>query len=186
MGPLRSSNRQQRSPRHPITVTSSRWPRALIRRTQKPFSPLWYVTRSTRPASTSWVDGSGCGFMPIVTSAALPLRASLSKTRSDWRVAANRAMFRLMKRYVRFRGVVTFLGSTPHTTERSQPACLTISGLAARRRAKSAQKSLILGPLRQCREWNKVDDVAVVHCRYSPSSRSKLGVRQLRETGLDR
>jgi hypothetical protein len=97
MGPLRSSNRQQRSPRHPITATSSRWPRALIRRTQKPFSPLWYVTRSTRPASTSWVDGSGCGFMPIVTSAALPLRASLPQTRSDWRVAANQAMFRLMK-----------------------------------------------------------------------------------------
>ena len=33
----------------PITVTSSRWPRALTRRTQKPFSSLWYVTRSTRP-----------------------------------------------------------------------------------------------------------------------------------------
>ena len=40
----------------PITVTSSRWPRALIRKTQKPLSSLWYVTRSTRPASTSWVD----------------------------------------------------------------------------------------------------------------------------------
>ena len=37
----------------PTTVTRSRWPRALIRRTQKPFSALWNVTRSTRPASTS-------------------------------------------------------------------------------------------------------------------------------------
>ena len=44
-------------------VMSSRCPRALTRRTQKPFSSLWNVTRSTRPASTSWVDGSGCGFM---------------------------------------------------------------------------------------------------------------------------
>jgi hypothetical protein len=33
----------------PTTVTSSRWPRALIRKTQKRFSSLWYVTRSTRP-----------------------------------------------------------------------------------------------------------------------------------------
>ena len=52
----------------PTTVTSSRWPRALIRRTQKPFSALWYVTRSTRPARTSWFDRSGCGFMRIVAS----------------------------------------------------------------------------------------------------------------------
>src|SRR5262249_61988686 len=49
----------------PITVTTSRCPRALARRTQKPFSALWYVTRSTRPASTSWVDGSGCGLMGL-------------------------------------------------------------------------------------------------------------------------
>ena len=37
----------------PTTVTTSRCPRALARRTQKPFSALWYVTRSTRPARTS-------------------------------------------------------------------------------------------------------------------------------------
>src|SRR6266404_7888898 len=41
----------------------SRWPRALIRRTQKPFSSLWNVTRSTRPASTSRSDGTGSGCM---------------------------------------------------------------------------------------------------------------------------
>jgi hypothetical protein len=37
----------------PITVTSSRWPRALICKTQKPFSSLWYVTQpdTTRLAS---------------------------------------------------------------------------------------------------------------------------------------
>jgi len=34
----------------PTTVTRSRWPRALMRRTQKPFSALWNVTRSMRPA----------------------------------------------------------------------------------------------------------------------------------------
>src|SRR3954451_2264292 len=37
----------------PTTVTRSRWPRALTRRTQKPVSALWYVTRSTSPASAS-------------------------------------------------------------------------------------------------------------------------------------
>src|SRR5580704_4758570 len=55
----------------PTTVTRSRCPRALARRTQKPFSSLWYVTRSTRPASTSWVDRSGYGFMPITLSGSL-------------------------------------------------------------------------------------------------------------------
>jgi len=40
----------------PTTVTRSRWPRALIRMTQKPFSELWNVTRSTRPASTSLAE----------------------------------------------------------------------------------------------------------------------------------
>jgi len=37
----------------PTTVMRSRWPRALTRSTQKPFSELWNVTRSTRPAKTS-------------------------------------------------------------------------------------------------------------------------------------
>ena len=37
----------------PTTVTRSRWPRALIRSTQKPLSALWKVTRSIEPASTS-------------------------------------------------------------------------------------------------------------------------------------
>src|SRR5947209_6424639 len=47
----------------PITVINSRWPRALMRRTQKPFSALWKVTRSTRPARTSRVADSSlaCG-----------------------------------------------------------------------------------------------------------------------------
>jgi hypothetical protein len=37
----------------PTTVTGSRWPRTLTRRTQKPVSGLWKVTRSTSPASAS-------------------------------------------------------------------------------------------------------------------------------------
>src|SRR5260370_537473 len=47
----------------PMTVTNSRWPRDLMRRTQKPFSALWKVTRSTRPARTSRVTDSSwaCG-----------------------------------------------------------------------------------------------------------------------------
>src|SRR5712691_3084227 len=52
----------------PTTVTRSRCPRAFVRRTQKPFSSLWKVTRSTRPASTSWVDDTGCGFIRIDAS----------------------------------------------------------------------------------------------------------------------
>src|SRR5271154_2772000 len=49
----------------PTTVTRSRWPRAFALITQKPFSALWKVTRSTRPASTSWVDGSRLDFIRI-------------------------------------------------------------------------------------------------------------------------
>ena len=68
----------------PTAVTRSRWPRALIRSTQKPVSGLWKVTRSTRPTSTSrpgaaprppawpagvrsrWsADGFGPGFMGV-------------------------------------------------------------------------------------------------------------------------
>ena len=45
----------------------------MIRRTQKPLSSLWKVTRSTRPARTSWVDGSCCGFMSIILSSASAL-----------------------------------------------------------------------------------------------------------------
>src|SRR6516164_3688121 len=37
----------------PTRVMRSRWPRALIRNTQKLLSELWKVTRSTRPARTS-------------------------------------------------------------------------------------------------------------------------------------
>src|SRR5208283_4134227 len=35
-------------------------------------------TRSTRPASTSWVDDSGCGFMQIVGSSVFGGRLSLN------------------------------------------------------------------------------------------------------------
>jgi hypothetical protein len=56
----------------PMTVTRSRWPRAFARRTQKPFSILWKVTRSTKPASTSWVDGSCCGLICVAAVGASP------------------------------------------------------------------------------------------------------------------
>src|SRR5260370_27096253 len=49
-------------------LTRSRCPRTFARRTQNPFSALWKVTRSTRPASTSWVDDTGCGFIRIDAS----------------------------------------------------------------------------------------------------------------------
>jgi hypothetical protein len=47
----------------PTTVTRSRCARAFARSTQKPLSGLWKVTRSTRPARTSWVDDCDIGFM---------------------------------------------------------------------------------------------------------------------------
>src|SRR2546430_14095360 len=59
----------------PTMVTSSRCPRAFARRTQKPFSALWKVTRSTRPARTSWVDDSGCGLIRTARSSDLLPRA---------------------------------------------------------------------------------------------------------------
>src|SRR5918911_4965677 len=43
----------------PTTVTSSLRPRTRTRSTQKPFSALWNVTRSTRPARASVEEPSG-------------------------------------------------------------------------------------------------------------------------------
>src|SRR5271155_236597 len=65
----------------PTTVTRSRCPRAFARRTQKPFSALWKVTRSTSPASTSWVDDSG--FMGIFVGAAIVRTRPSARVRSD-------------------------------------------------------------------------------------------------------
>src|SRR5258705_6212910 len=56
----------------PMTVTRSGWRGAFARRTQKPFSLLWKVTRSTKPASTSWVDGSCCGLICVAAVGASP------------------------------------------------------------------------------------------------------------------
>ncbi|KXW57050.1 hypothetical protein FEMY_24330 [Ferrovum myxofaciens] len=47
----------------PIRVTSSRSPLTLMRRTQKPFSALWKVTRSTRPARRSCSLVVSCGIL---------------------------------------------------------------------------------------------------------------------------
>src|ERR1700693_1142773 len=69
----------------PTTVTKSRWPRAFALRTQKPFSALWKVTRSTRPASTSWVDGSRLDFIRIAGSSVLSLGAT-SVEPHRWRI----------------------------------------------------------------------------------------------------
>src|SRR6202795_2056644 len=89
----------------PMTVTRSRWPRALARRTQKPFSLLWKVTRSTRPASTSWVDDSGCGFIRIVGSSfcyATQLRDVLANL-------ADHTLCYALARYPRPQGYANFL-----------------------------------------------------------------------------
>src|SRR5215510_9902216 len=52
----------------PTTVTRSRWPRALMRRTLKPLSALWKVTRSMRLASTSPSDDRASCFMAVDAS----------------------------------------------------------------------------------------------------------------------
>src|SRR5882672_5700758 len=53
----------------PTTVTRSRWPRTLTRRTQKPVSELWNVTRSTSPDRGSRSLASvGWDFATTVTS----------------------------------------------------------------------------------------------------------------------
>src|SRR6202140_1457998 len=57
----------------PMTVINSRWPRALMRRTQKPFSALRKVTRSTRPARTSRVDDSSWACGGLFTRCRAPL-----------------------------------------------------------------------------------------------------------------
>src|SRR6202035_5254604 len=57
----------------PTTVIKSRWPRALMRSTQKPFSALWNVTRSTRPARTSRVDCSSWACCGLLTRCRAPL-----------------------------------------------------------------------------------------------------------------
>src|SRR5262249_8886669 len=49
----------------PTKMTSSRWPRALTRRTQNPFSAFWSVTRSTQPVSPSRSAGMGSLFMMV-------------------------------------------------------------------------------------------------------------------------
>ena len=51
----------------PTTVTRSRCPRALVLRTQNPFSSLWKVTRFTRPASTSCGDAFDSGLIQALT-----------------------------------------------------------------------------------------------------------------------
>src|ERR1019366_6246688 len=56
----------------PIINFADRWPRAFVRRTQNPLSLLWKVTRSTRPARTSWVEDSGGGFAGPVTRCQAP------------------------------------------------------------------------------------------------------------------
>src|SRR5678810_1090126 len=52
----------------PRTLTTARCPRAFARKTQKPFSVLWKVTRSTRPARTSWVDAVSYTHLTLPTS----------------------------------------------------------------------------------------------------------------------
>src|SRR3954452_1255850 len=49
----------------PTRVTRSRWPRAFTRRTQKPVSGLWNVTRSTSPASASRSGGAAPVAAPV-------------------------------------------------------------------------------------------------------------------------
>ena len=76
----------------PRTVTSSRWPRTLTRRTQKPVSGLWNVTRSTRPDRGSRLVGARwvlMRFTPrIYPDSGSPRTGNLGLPRSRGRVSA--------------------------------------------------------------------------------------------------
>ena len=50
----------------PTTVSSSRRPRTFTRSTAKPFSGLWYVTRSTRPLTCSVATPGSAVRLPTV------------------------------------------------------------------------------------------------------------------------
>jgi len=58
----------------PTTVTRSRWPRALIRSTQKPFSGFWNGPHSTGPARSSRSGDSACWPRPGFTMSRAPER----------------------------------------------------------------------------------------------------------------
>ena len=103
----------------PTAVTRSRWPRALIRSTQKPVSGLWKVTRSTRPTSTSrpgaaprppaWPAGvrsrwSADGFGPVFMG-----------------VDCHRRLSWLMSPPPPLRGVVARIVTGPHDATRQDP-----------------------------------------------------------------
>ena len=60
----------------PTTVIRSRCPRAFVLRTQKPFSGLWKVTRSTSPARTSRSELSACRPAPGFTASWGPERSA--------------------------------------------------------------------------------------------------------------
>ena len=59
----------------PTTVTRSRCPRALVRSTQNPFSALWNVTRSTRPARTSCAEAKESEFICSRSTVLAPFSA---------------------------------------------------------------------------------------------------------------
>ena len=63
-------------------MIKSRWPRALTRSTQNPFSGLWNVTRSTRPANAS-VAAVGAMFATPCPSQNRLRRALLSRDVTD-------------------------------------------------------------------------------------------------------
>src|SRR2546426_12669300 len=56
----------------PTTVVSSRCPRAFTRRTQKPLSSLWKVTRSIRPEISS-VAGLRSGIAAFICGSYFPM-----------------------------------------------------------------------------------------------------------------
>src|SRR5918994_1786137 len=61
----------------PTTVIRSRTPHALTRRTQKPLSGLWNVTRSTRPARPSRCSRAAVDIAGYFGIWLLPRRARL-------------------------------------------------------------------------------------------------------------
>ena len=110
----------------PTTVTSLRRPRALVRCTQKPFSELWKVTRSSSPARTSRSEILAClpvgaGFHDIPAAGAV---GRLFAGRARPPVSArSRNLYGKTQETVAVRPPVALLFEDMHCLADPRPAC---------------------------------------------------------------
>src|SRR5919106_3948103 len=157
----------------PTTVTRSRWPRALTRRTQKPLSGLWNVTRSTRPVSASEPAACRPG---LVSAPPWRLGAFLRISRLAMHLVANDARRHLCE--VSHQGLVERLELRPENvtqealggSEHARRPALTLIAIRPQAVAPGKRKEKLPGP--------RVTDA-------EPQLDGRGRPPRLRETGLD-